>query len=65
MMMAERKGDKKKRDVERKDDRKEPTTCQDAMKANPEKMGPTEGAIAILEQMFERLLAGQEEMEAK
>jgi hypothetical protein len=35
----------------------ERTACQEATEANPEKMGPTERAITILEQMIERLLA--------
>jgi hypothetical protein len=49
--IAERKADQETREAERE--------------ANIEKIEPTECTIAILEQMIERLWAGQEEMKAK
>jgi hypothetical protein len=49
--------------VNMKNDLKEMTACQDAMEANPEKMEPTDRAIAILEQTIAITKTNQEQME--
>jgi hypothetical protein len=50
--------------LDMKDGRKERTVCQEAIKANPEKMEPNDRAIAILEHMIAVMKANREKMEA-
>jgi hypothetical protein len=52
--------DKIKEDM--KNDRKESMACQEAMKANPEKMEPTDSVMAILEKMIATMKASQEKI---
>jgi hypothetical protein len=49
--------------VEMRACRKDRTACQEATKANPEKMEPTDCAIAILEQMTAMMKTNQEKIE--